>query len=219
MFFSRNISTAASELAEEGYVNLKGAASSELVAYLENFYETRVTEPGSDLKKGKITGKKKQYLFDFADLKMSDDFRNQICQLLNYDPARLTISERHIKAYDENAARYPAPHKDRSASTFSIGIPIKLCESTSVCIFPNLDRSANDEEHAAFLKGKTPKEIEALYALPETVHLNEQVGDIVVFEGSALFHERSNPAESVVLYIKVNNQGLDPLNENIFEAV
>ena len=66
MFFSRNISTAASILAEEGYINLKGAASAELVAYLENFYETRMNEPDSDLPNGKITGKKKQYLFDLS---------------------------------------------------------------------------------------------------------------------------------------------------------
>ena len=215
MFFDHDISSRAHDLSQKGYVHLKGSASAKLITYLEKYYHDCLNSSEKDLPGGYVSGKKKQFLFEFPDQKSQDDFRDQIAKLLGYDAGALTISERHIKAYDGKAIEYPAPHKDRSASTYSIGIPISLSTETSVCIFPNLDRHANANESASFLKDKTPDEIEALYSENGTIHMNESVGDVVVFEGSALFHERAKPAGSVILYIKVNDQGEDPLNENV----
>lgn len=48
--------------------------------------------------------------------------------------------------------------------------------------------------------------------------LNEQVGDVIVYLGSAIFHERVRAAGTAVLYIKVKDTGQDPLGENIYET-
>ena len=212
----KDITGARQALAEDGYVLLKDAASPELITYLVSHYDRCDAGEIADLAGGYIPGKKRQFLFDFPDDQTREDFRNQISTLVGYDPKQLTISERHIKAYDDSAPARPAPHKDRAASTYSVGIPIILPEGTSVCMFPALDRTSNPNERAAFLTELQRGEIDALYETSDAVHLNEGVGDIVVFEGSALYHERANPAGSVVLYIKINDQGLDPLGENVF---
>ena len=46
--------------------------------------------------------------------------------------------------------------------------------------------------------------------------LHEKVGDLVVFLGSAIFHERVKAGGAAILYIKVNDAGRDPLGENIY---
>lgn len=216
MFFNGDFSGRASELKETGFVHLKECLPDDAIAYLEKFYVGCEEGQQEDLAGGYIKGKKKQFLFDFPDIETRDAFRDKICGLVGYEPGALTVSERHIKAYDQHAKDLPSPHKDRNASTFSIGIPIRLSEGTSVCMFPQLDRSPNAHDKAQFLADKTEDQIGALYADDKTVHLNEEVGDIVVFEGSALYHERARPAGSVVLYIKINDQGMDPLGENLF---
>ncbi len=42
---------------------------------------------------------------------------------------------------------------------------------------------------------------------------------MIVFLGSTIYHERIRPRGTAVLYIKVNDQGLDPLRENIYARV
>ena len=71
-------------------------------------------------------------------------FRDGIAALTGLKPETFTISERHLKQYENDAPDYPAPHKDRGASKFSIGLPIYLGPDTSVCVFPNLDRTPNE---------------------------------------------------------------------------
>jgi hypothetical protein len=49
--------------------------------------------------------------------------------------------------------------------------------------------------------------------------LNEELGDMIVFLGSTMFHERIRPRGTAVLYIKLNDENLDPLGEDIYAAL
>ena len=118
--------------------------------------------------------------------------------------------------YDKEADRWPAPHKDRAASQISIGLPIHLPTGSSVCVFPDLDPGENEIEKAVFLTERDRGDIAEIYKNEKAVFLNERVGDLVVFLGSAIFHERINSPESAILYIKINGDGRDPLGENIY---
>ncbi|MEO0720003.1 MAG: hypothetical protein AAFZ06_14160 [Pseudomonadota bacterium] len=42
---------------------------------------------------------------------------------------------------------------------------------------------------------------------------------MICFLGSALFHERVNPAGAAVLYIKANGDGRDPLGADIYSRM
>jgi hypothetical protein len=142
--------------------------------------------------------------------------KGEVAALTGLDHASFTISERHLKQYETDAPDYPAPHKDRGASKFSIGLPIHLGSDTSVCVFPNLDRSPNDGERAVFMTEQDHPGLKDIYESPEALPLHEQLGDMIVFLGSAIYHERIRPRGTAVLYIKVNDEGFDPLGENIY---
>jgi len=49
--------------------------------------------------------------------------------------------------------------------------------------------------------------------------LNEELGDMIVFLGSSIFHERVRPRGTAVFYIKLNDEKLDPLGEDIYSAL
>lgn len=159
-----------------------------------------------------------QYLFEFPSDDTAFEFRDQIAALTGCDPEKSTVSERHLKQYDEHARAFPAPHKDRGAFRISVGIPIHLGTNTSVCLFPALDRSNNDGESAIHLGDKDGANLMSLYQDAKAVFLHESVGDLIVSEGSSLFHERTQPAGAAIVYIKLNDLGLGPLGENIYGA-
>ena len=47
------------------------------------------------------------------------------------------------------------------------------------------------------------------------VVLDPRPGDVVVFQGSSIYHERMRAAGSKILYLKLNAMGLDPIGENL----
>lgn len=203
-------------LRRQGYAHLEGLLTDEFVAYLKDFLASALREASTESADWKITGKKRQFVFDFPSDEAAEAFRVGLAGLTGIDPDRFTISERHLKLYDDAADPWPAPHKDRSASHYSIGLPVRLPEGSSVCVFPDLDPGPNTEERAVFMTAKDDPDLARIYERDDAVMLNEKVGDLVVFLGSALYHERVRAAGTAVLYIKVNGDGVDPLGENIF---
>ena len=131
------------------------------------------------------------------------------------DEEKITISERHLKQYNQDAEEFPAPHKDRHASGISVGLPVHLGPETSVCVFPTLDRSENTAETAVFMTAERGSDIKELYET-KGGKLHESVGDVIVFHGSSMFDVRSKPRGTAVLYINLNERGEDHRGENIF---
>ncbi|MXP41375.1 hypothetical protein GRI75_06935 [Altererythrobacter soli] len=187
-------------------------------SYLAMFYMKATSGAADEKKDWKISGKKRQFLFEFPSLQASRTFRDGMAGLTGIAPDRFTISERHLKVYDEGAEPWPAPHKDRAASEISIGLPVRIPQGSTACVFPTLQFGANQEERAVFLTDRDHPGAEHVYRNEEAVMLHEEFGDVIAFLGSSIFHERVRPAGAAILYIKVNGTGRDPLGENIFAA-
>lgn len=217
MLFKNNPSNFKVELERHGYVLLKDVLTDDFKAYLCAFFDTAMQEAALEADDWRITGKKRQFVFDFRSIEDANEFRQGMAELTGIPIADFTISERHLKVYDVQANPYPAPHKDRSASHYSIGLPVHLPEGSTVCMFPDLNPGPNLEHEAKFLEGINPEGIKALYDGPHARMLKESFGDVIVFLGSALYHERVKGAGTAVLYIKANGEGDDPLGENIYE--
>lgn len=216
MVFKYDPGQAHEEFKTRGYVHLKDIMSDEFLVHLDAFYKESQQTAQSEKEDWKIYGKKRQYLFDFKSEADAEAFRDGMERLLGYKQDALTISERHLKVYDEDAMPWPAPHKDRAASFVSIGLPVNLPEGSTVCVFPELDFGPNEEERAVFMTDRDHPDLEHIYTKENAVMLNENVGDLVVFLGSAIFHERVKAGGAAILYIKVNDAGRDPLGENIY---
>ncbi|WP_212524284.1 hypothetical protein [Actibacterium sp. MT2.3-13A] len=218
MIFKYDPATLREELHQKGYAHLKDVLSDDFVGYLKDFYETSMKDAENESEDWKIAGKKRQFVFNFPSTEAAREFKTGLARLTGIDENTFTISERHLKVYDEKANPYPAPHKDRSASSYSIGLPVFLPKGSTVCLFPDLDAAPNTEDHAVFLTERDRPDIEKIYEKENALMLNESVGDIVIFLGSALWHERVRGAGTAVLYVKVNGEGVDPLGENIYAA-
>lgn len=216
MPFKRNLSAYRDQLDRDGYILLKNILSDRFMASLKDFLARSQAGDVPEYGKWRIGGKKHQFLYDFPNQAFAEEFRDGIAALTGLDAEGLTISERHLKQYEADAPDYPAPHKDRGASKFSIGLPIHLGPETSVCVFPTLDRTPNEAERAVFMTEQDHPGLEGIYASPDALPLNEELGDMIVFLGSAIYHERIRPRGTAVLYIKVNDEGFDPIGENIY---
>jgi hypothetical protein len=215
MIFNYDPGIYAGALKRDGYVLLKNLFSAEFLNHLKAFHAASRSGAIAEYSKGRIAGKKQQFVFDFASDADVIEFRAGLARLTGIEESRITISERHLKQYERDAQPYPAPHKDRGASRFSAGIPIDLGPETSVCVFPSLDRTPNPEDSAVFLTRDEYPGLDRIYEDGTARLLHEQVGDLIVFDGSSLFHERVHPAGTAVIYIKFNGEGWDPLGENI----
>jgi hypothetical protein len=218
MLFNYDPASHRADLQAQGYAHLKQVLSEEFVAQLRGFYADAMAQAKSESADWAVKGKKRQFVYDFPSTEAAEEFRAGMAALTGIRAESLTISERHLKVYDEAANPWPAPHKDRSASHYSIGLPVDLPEGSTVCVFPELEPGDNTSDRAIFLGGGTLEDTSEIYARPDAKFLNEKVGDVVLFLGSALYHERVRGAGTAILYIKVNGAGVDPLGENIFAA-
>lgn len=216
MPFKRDLGTYREQLDRDGYVLLKDVLSPSFMADLQRYLERSRSGQVEEYGKWRIGGKKQQFLYDFPDTDMAERFRDELAALTGLKADTFTISERHLKQYDNDAPDYPAPHKDRGASKFSIGLPVYLGPETSVCVFPELDRTDNAGERAVFMTEQDHPGLKDIYASPEALPLHEELGDMIVFLGSSIYHERIRPRGTSVIYIKVNDEGFDPLGENIY---
>jgi len=215
MIFNSDPGLYRDQLLKDGYVHLKGILAPSFVDYLKAFYAKTMKDAADESAEWHISGKKRQFVFSFPSEAAALEFRAGMGRLTGMDENKVTFSERHLKVYEPSTNPWPAPHKDRAASEFSIGLPVDLSEGSTVCVFPKLDRKPNEEERAIFIEDGDRTDFEPLYK-DNAVMLHEKVGDVVAFHGSSIFHERANAGGTAVLYIKMNGEGHDPLGENIF---
>ena len=216
MPFKRDLSSYHAQLERDGFILLKDILSDYFMASLKTYLAQTRMGMVAEYGQWRIGGKKQQFLYDFPSREVADRFREGIAALTGISEQGFTISERHLKQYDDDAPAYPSPHKDRGASKYSIGLPVYLGPETSVCVFPNLDRTPNEGERAVFMTGQDHPDLEGIYNSPDALPLHEELGDMIVFLGSAIYHERIRPRGTSVIYIKVNGEGFDPLGENIY---
>jgi hypothetical protein len=207
-----------SHFERNGYVLIENGVSSEFLDFVRSEL-ARCEQDHDDISpQFDKRGRKRQYLFEFPDdIGLIQQLVSTIGELTGLPADDLVISERHIKVYPLDARPDPPPHKDRRASQVAIGIPVVSPRESRLILYPHHQRSENvfdsyDEFIRSLPQAERPEN--ALKGISPVV-LDPRPGDVVVFQGSSIYHERMRAAGSKILYLKLNAMGLDPIGENL----
>lgn len=200
---------------KHGWVHIPGGIDTEFLAYLQDFTAKRFQEQHVEGKA--IGGAKEQALFEFpAETEFPGELFDSIATVAGLNREGMTLSERHIKAYDADAPDYPVAHKDRFASQVSVGLSIDIPEHSYLVLYPHTDVSVNPYNVSPqLLQSLEPHEHPevVLKDAPE-IQIDDQPGDVVMFRGSAVWHLRRHAANATNLYLKMNDFNSDPLGED-----
>lgn len=214
--FNFSPSAFAAEYRCRGYVHIKGGVDPEFFTFAKEQAE-RLVQDRRSLKDWEFKGKKEQFLFSFPpDADYPDGVHQSIAAVTGLAKQRLTLCERHLKVYDHAAAPDPAPHKDRVASEVAVGIPLSVPPRSVVILYPTTQVVTNPHSTTEQLRRSLDAEQvpEKVLKKADAVEVDVQPGDLIMFRGSAIWHERLNPAGASVLYLKFNSLRLDPLGED-----
>lgn len=208
----------AEDYASNGFVHIPRGVAPGFLDYAQTFTRDSLSrESETSLSEWAFKNKKIQFLFDFPDLV---DFESQVKypvgDLAGLDRNNITLCERHIKVYDKNAPATPPPHKDRVASEVTVGIPLEIPENSHIILYPDhcreINAFASTALHRASLDDINLPERALAQVDPQVLQV--WPGDVVFFRGSSMYHERVNPANTSLLYLKFNSLNLDPLAED-----
>lgn len=205
----------AEQYARDGYVHIAKGVSPEFVEFALA-QAMNLIGAEADLREWKFKGKKMQFLFDFPSDDDWSGVKDAVAALTGLSRPALTLCERHIKVYDANAAEVPPPHKDRLASEVAVGFPLVVAEGSHLVLYPKQDVEVNRFGSTELYRRSLDEDAlpEKRLAGVEPVRIDMQPGDVVMFRGSAIYHERIKAAKSIVLYFKFNALRLDPLGED-----
>ena len=200
---------------EQGWIFVPDGMDGDFLAAVTSFAQRSF---GDHVVSGRaIAGAKSQALYEFPpDVDFPDHLFDVVAEVAGLNRASMTLSERHIKAYDANAAPNPTAHKDRLASQVSVGLSIAVPEGSHLVLYPTADRSPNPWNVSSALLERLPPEQHPDVVLrgAEEICIPDAPGDVVMFAGSSMWHLRRNPANTINLYLKFNDFGSDPLGED-----
>jgi hypothetical protein len=200
--------------AEQGWLHIRAGVTSE---FLEHAARVVRSSGALDAVTGRaVQGAKTQYVFDFpADVEWEVDVLDAVAAMSGMDRRRLTLSERHIKAYLPDAEARPEAHKDRFASGIAIGITLAVAPGSHVVLYPDADRTVNPHLTADLRDSLLPEQQPGVVLAGACeVELHDAPGDVMAFPGASVWHLRRNAASTVLLYLKFNDCGCDPLDED-----
>ena len=203
------------EYERQGWVHIREGVTPEFHEYMLRYVEDELR--AHMLEGHAIKGKKEQSLFEFPE---SVDYPGELFAVVagvcGLNGATMTLSERHIQAYEANAAPEPTAHKDRFPSQVSVGLSVTIPEDSRLVLYPYEYREMNPFNKAAALnRSLQPDERpETVLKGAREVELADRDRDVVMFPGSTTWHLRRRSAGAVNLYFKFNDFGCDPLGED-----
>jgi hypothetical protein len=199
----------------QGWVHVPSAVHPEFLEELQRFVADRQKATGV-LQGAGIKGAKGQYLYEPpAGVDLVAQLAEQLGPLCGLDAGLLTLSERHIKAYQHDADPDPPAHKDRRASQVAVGLAIEVPPGSKLEVYPETDVGPNPFLDAGLRDSLEADEVpEHVLRDAPCVVIEDAPGDLVAFRGSAVWHRRIRSAGTVNLYLKVNEFGSDPLGED-----
>jgi hypothetical protein len=204
----------AATFAAKGYVHIPGGLAAEFHRLLVG--QVEAVRQANRLKEWAI-GDKQQSLYEFP---AGHDYRRELCecvgQVTGLDGDSLVISERHIKDYEAGAAPNPVPHKDRYATEVAVGFAVNVSPQSALVFYPFTDVGLNHfntaaEFRASLSEDKSPERV--LMDAPR-IEFHDRAGDVFMFHGNSIWHTRTNPAHTTMLYFKMNSFHCDPLGED-----
>lgn len=204
------------EYNKNGYVHIKGGVNPAFLNLAHEFMRQSIAnESEASLEEWRFKGKKAQFLFDFPE---STDFDSHVRKVVGSVAGmkEVTLCERHIKVYEEGAPSTPPPHKDRVASQLTVGIPLSVPEDSLLILYPDIYRDVNPFYTTALYRSSLDEELlpEKILNDYEPLKIDVRPGDVIMFRGAAIYHERLNPSNTSLLYLKFNDMNLDPLGED-----
>lgn len=204
----------AADYRANGWVHIRSGITPELHASL---LELSRRELGDHMLEGfAIKGKKEQALYEFPDSVDYGELYDVVAALCGLNRATMTLSERHIQAYEPHAAPEPPAHKDRLPSQVSVGLSIDIPEESELVLYPHDHRELNPFNTSAGLRRSlAPEQLpEVVLKGAREVAIKDQARDVVLFPGSTTWHLRRNAARAINLYLKFNDFDCDPLGED-----
>lgn len=213
--FDFDIDAARRTYADQGWVHIPSGMSPAFLDAVKAFVQAQMD--ASKLDRFAIQGKKEQALFSFPeDTDYPGELFDVIAAVCGLHRETMTLSERHIQAYDEHANPNPQAHKDRYPSQVSVGFSVEIPQGSQLVLYPYDHREVNPFNAAAALVASLqPHELpEAVLPQAREVTIEDRPGDVVMFPGSSTWHLRRNSAGTVNLYVKVNDFDCDPLGED-----
>ncbi len=203
------------EYRTQGWVHIRNGADAGFLDELRAFVQSNLD---SSVVKGRgIGGTKQQAVYPFSDAPaVTSHLFDTIATLCGLKRETMTLSERHIKAYNADTPVDVPAHKDRLSSQVSVGLTIEVPAGSSLVLYPFDDRTINPFNVAEALRQSLPPD-----RLPEValegareVVIEDEPGDVMIFPGSTMWHKRRRAAGAVNLYLKVNDFNSDPLGED-----
>lgn len=203
------------EYRRQGWVHIPEGVTPEFHEYMLRYVEDELR--AHMLEGYAIKGKKEQSLFEFPDeVDYPDELFDVVAEVCGLSRPTMTLSERHIQAYEPNAAPEPVAHKDRFPSQVSVGLSVTIPEESRLVLYPYDHREINPHNRAAALnRSLQPEERpEVVLRSAREVELADRDRDVVLFPGSTTWHLRRRSAGAVNLYFKFNDFWCDPLGED-----
>jgi hypothetical protein len=202
--------------ARQGWLKIEDAVDPEFLSQAERKIQAMRDQQKRGMQEFAFKNKKEQYLYEFTEDEDLDGLYDDISRLTGIDRKKITLCERHVKIYEDNAEPNPVPHKDRLASEVVLGIPILLSSDSYLVLFPTVYRETNPFQSTAEWRSRLSKNEDPAVLLnsiePTKVHCKR--GDIFLFNGAGTFHERINPAGAILLFLKFNGLRMDPIGED-----
>jgi hypothetical protein len=203
------------EYGRQGWVHIREGVTPEFHEHLLRYVDAELS--AHTLDRHAIKGKKEQSLYEFPDeVDYPDELFDVVAEVCDLHRAGMTLSERHIQAYEASAVPEPTAHKDRFPSQVSVGLSVTIPKDSRLVLYPYDHRDVNPfNRAAAFNRALQPEEHPDL-VLPEAreVELDDRDRDVVMFPGSTTWHLRRRSAGAINLYFKFNDFGCDPLGED-----
>lgn len=200
---------------DDGWIHVQNGLSPEFHAALREFVSRKASE--ARVEGVAIYGQKEQALYEFpAEVDFPGELFDVVSAVTGLNRPTMTLSERHIKAYDADANPEPNAHKDRFASQCSIGLSIDIPEESRLILYPFDDVSVNPFNiSSAFRLSLDPEQRpEEVLKGAREVEIDDAGGDVVMFAGNAVWHLRRKSAGAVNLYLKLNDFNSDPIGED-----
>ena len=203
------------EFAENGFVLIKHAVHADFLAVaIEQAIEQRKQQ--KDINNYFFKGKKRQYLCEFDEWDLYNHGLEALARTACLSEKKITLCERHIKVYEPDAKAHVPAHKDRIAAQLTVGIPLFIPDGSHIVLWPNDHLAINSLNSSALWRSSLDENDlpENILKDIEPVRVYAEPGDVVMFRGSSIYHERENPANASILYLKLNEMRLDPIGED-----
>jgi hypothetical protein len=198
----------------QGWLHVQEGLDPAFLAYLQDFVARARDEV--PIEGRGIQGEKDQFVLELPESESWDEIHDLVSDLCGLERGTMALSERHIKAYQSDADPRPSAHKDRFASQISVGLSVHVPEGSHLVMYPDDERDPNPylsgAHHASLDLHESP---DVVLANAREVEIHDRAGDVIFFHGASTWHLRRNAADTVVVYLKLNEFECDPLGEDV----